>query len=191
VAGKRKEGTVKRDKPTIEYPTVNYPKRREIRIRNSHGNKQDAEKLTPVLLASLLDQCVPEIRAPRIANRSIRRVRNYIIRHLAVPSPTDFELKEMCFSEASVLHLRVQGDWQYVIARARFRNIICGDRSFKSVLQDLRAADLLGKVPHDAQLPEPLCRLRLISIKAEILQYSDGQAKRTPRGMFTAATNHR
>jgi hypothetical protein len=177
VAGKRKEGTVKRDKPIIEYPTVNYPKRREIRIRNSHGSKQDAEKLTPVLLASLLDQCVPEIRAPRIANRSIRRVRNYIIRHLAVPSPTDFELKEMCFSKVGVFHVLVHGHWEYVIARARFRRAICRDLSFKSVLRDLRAADLLGKVPHDAQLPQPLCRLRLISIKAEILQYSDGSAQ--------------
>jgi hypothetical protein len=191
VAGKRRQGTVKRDVLTIKYPTAEYPERREIRIKNFQGNKQDAEQLAPVLLASLLDQCVRVIRAPRIVNRGIRRVRNYIIRHLVVPSPFDFKLAETCFSKASVVHVRVQGRWEYVIARARFRRLICRDLPFRRVLQDLRAADLLGKVPHDAELPEPLCRLRLISIKAAILQYSDDPSQPKPGGMFTAATNHR
>jgi putative DNA primase/helicase len=122
----------------------------------------------------------PDALTEHTPERSIAAVRDYIERNghrfIDTGSRRRSLTKEDLQSAGGAVHRRHDGTREFLFTSAQFRGEICDGLPAEQVYGDLKAAVLVhcqegGKWSVTRDLPEPLGRVRVISVKAAILKW--------------------
>ncbi len=121
----------------------------------------------------------PDALTTHTPKRSIATVRDYIERNghrfIDTGSRRRPVTKEDLQSAGGVVHQRHDGTREFLFTNAQFRGEICDGLPAEQVYGDLKAAVLVhcqegGKWSVTRDLPEPLGRVRMISVEEAILE---------------------